>query len=222
MIAKRLRTHPRLTKVGTPARMGINRFVAQWASEEFTLDLGCGHSPYAQHFPRRVGFDWTVDRGVHVVGSAMELPFRPESFGRILCTEVLEHVPEPRMMVDEMLRVLQVGGKAIVTTRFCYPLHLEPHDYFRFSVHGMRHLFRNFQIDSLENDCSTISTAGILLNSHFETAQTPWLVRTGWKAVWKFYRLWYRRGVERGEPNPEGQASSGLLLVATKTRSSKA
>ncbi|MEE8436082.1 MAG: methyltransferase domain-containing protein, partial [bacterium] len=43
-------------------------------------------------------------------GNAQSLPFRAASFDRVLCSEVLEHVDDPRRAAAELARVLKPGG----------------------------------------------------------------------------------------------------------------
>jgi ubiquinone/menaquinone biosynthesis C-methylase UbiE len=45
-----------------------------------------------------------------------------ESFGLVLCSEVLEHVAEPERAIDTLYRILQPGGLAVVTTPQRYSL----------------------------------------------------------------------------------------------------
>lgn len=42
--------------------------------------------------------------------------FKDSSFGLVLCSEVLEHVPDPQRSLDTLFRILQPAGIAIVTT----------------------------------------------------------------------------------------------------------
>ncbi len=43
-------------------------------------------------------------------GNGAALPFRDQSFDRVHCSWMLEHVPEPRRVLDEVYRVLKPGG----------------------------------------------------------------------------------------------------------------
>lgn len=45
-----------------------------------------------------------------VIGSGMALPFREHSFDICYSSNVLEHVPQPWTMADEMVRVTKPGG----------------------------------------------------------------------------------------------------------------
>jgi len=51
-----------------------------------------------------------------VVGDVLALQFEDESFDVIVCSEVLEHTPDPRRGAGELARVLAPGGTLVVTT----------------------------------------------------------------------------------------------------------
>ena len=64
-------------------------------------------------------------------GSA--LPFGDASFDHVLCTEVLEHVPDPALFLADISRILRPGGSLILTVPWSARLHHAPHDYTRFT-----------------------------------------------------------------------------------------
>ncbi len=104
------------------------------------LDLGCGERPYRFLFlgaKRYVGMDLDPRRRPDVIGSVERLPFRDGTADTVLCTEVLEHCPDPETVLREIYRVLQPGGLLLLTTPMCWNLHYEPHDYFRFTRYGL-------------------------------------------------------------------------------------
>lgn len=49
------------------------------------------------------------------VADATDLPFKNDSFDRIIASEVLEHIPDDEKAIAEMYRVLKPGGIALVT-----------------------------------------------------------------------------------------------------------
>ena len=112
------------------------------------LDLGAGTKPYEslyRHFYR----DCTsvdVPHSPHdtacvdVMAWADDLPFESESFDCVICTEVLEHCPDPAAVVQEIARTLRPGGQAFVTTPFLIPLHEMPFDFYRYTPSALRHL----------------------------------------------------------------------------------
>jgi ubiquinone/menaquinone biosynthesis C-methylase UbiE len=150
-----------LTKKITRAR--LNEFIVNHASDLRTLDIGCANNPYKAYFKNRVGVDISSAPNVDVVADAHSLPFENESFDQILCTEVLEHLHTPELAIREMRRVLKPAGKIILTTRFVFPIHDAPNDYYRYTKYGLRHLFRDWEIVSLEEEVDTIETIAVLL-----------------------------------------------------------
>lgn len=72
-----------------------------------------------------------------VYGDASRLPFGDGAFDAVLFLDVLEHVAEPELALSEALRVLHSGGCLLLAIPFAYPLHDQPHDYQRFTEHGL-------------------------------------------------------------------------------------
>lgn len=145
------------------ARRVLKKFMAAHGDAGLTLDIGCGYAFYKEYFPNRIAFDIRPLPGVDVVGDAHRLPFEDEKFDNILCTEVLEHLKEPAVAIAEMRRVLKMGGKLILTTRFFCPLHDVPDDYYRFTKYGLKHLFRDWEILELQDELPAIKTLAYLL-----------------------------------------------------------
>ncbi len=76
-------------------------------------------------------------------------------FDVVVCTEVLEHTLDPFAAVSEILRVLKPGGVVAASTPFNFRIHGPLPDCWRFTEHGLRALFKNFdiiQLDQLEDD----------------------------------------------------------------------
>ncbi len=147
-----------------PTRERIAAFVKTYASEVRTLDLGADDSPYRAFFPNRVSMDIKERSGVDVVADAHAMPFADGEFEIVLCTEVLEHLHDPARAISEMHRVLAPGGLLILTTRFLYPIHDAPGDFFRFTRYGLTHLFRDWEILELREESGTQETIGILIH----------------------------------------------------------
>lgn len=109
------------------------------------LDIGAERQPFRPYLPTGatyVALDVVPAAGLNVVASALALPFAAASFDGIICTEVLEHVPEPEQALREMYRVLRPGGSLYVTVPMTWGLHYVPHDYYRFTRYGLEHLLR--------------------------------------------------------------------------------
>jgi 2-polyprenyl-3-methyl-5-hydroxy-6-metoxy-1,4-benzoquinol methylase len=89
------------------------------------LDVGCGNQPF-RSLVEDAGLEYTgADSNVAkefkyanpdtVYYADDRLPFADATFDTVLCTEVLEHVSEPKILVSEILRILKTGGTALVT-----------------------------------------------------------------------------------------------------------
>ena len=158
-------------------RIHLDRFLARHASSERTLDIGAGGDVYAKYFPNRVTLDINPANSPDVVGDAHTLPFPDASFSSILCTELLEHVRHPDTVVGEMARVLAPGGTLVLTTRFVYPLHGVPRDYWRFTRYGLEALFEDWDIVELAPETREFETLAVLLQRiGFQSTMRPnWL-----------------------------------------------
>jgi len=86
----------------------------------------CGHLNYvSQDFCKYQGVGggapdeglqsngWNT-RGIDLVSDITAVPAPDASFDAILCSEVLEHVPDPTRALDEFSRLLKPGGKLIL------------------------------------------------------------------------------------------------------------
>jgi SAM-dependent methyltransferase len=81
----------------------------------------------------------------NIFSDVTQTPLKKQSVDYIVCTEVLEHLPDPQACVDEVHRLLRNGGVAFVSVPFFYPIHADPHDFQRFTEDGLRRLFRDFE-----------------------------------------------------------------------------
>lgn len=93
------------------------------------LNAGSGEGMFAGVIEQQPGIDHAVNvdigsprvpagsrvRQTAVRGDLQRLPFTAASFDCALCTEVLEHVPDDRLAVSELARVLRAGAILLVT-----------------------------------------------------------------------------------------------------------
>lgn len=144
-------------------RGNLDLFLKNYATESRVLDVGSGGSSYGRFFPNRLTVDIDPDRKPDIVADAEHLPFEDGEFELILCTEVLEHVKNPFNVEKELYRVLKPGGRLILTTRFVYPIHDSPHDYWRYTKYGLKELFKNWKFIELKEESENFSAIAILL-----------------------------------------------------------
>ncbi|WP_224784963.1 class I SAM-dependent methyltransferase [Marinihelvus fidelis] len=75
-------------------------------------------------------------------------------FDVVLCMEVLEHTLNPFAAVSEIRRMLKPGGTVFISTPFNFRIHGPLPDCWRFTVHGLQALLREFksvEIEELED-----------------------------------------------------------------------
>lgn len=92
---------------------------------ELILEVGSGLSPMTQNSDRIVYSELSFPalrtlksrwgRGAYVVADATHLPFKAGSFSQVICSEVLEHLPEDRPALREIASVMKPGGSLILT-----------------------------------------------------------------------------------------------------------
>ena len=145
------------------------------------LDVGCGTKPYQAIFrpyvEEYIGLEHEATFGAtsaagmsvgpDVFYDGQRIPFEDRSFDTVLSIQVLEHTPRPQELVDEMARVLRQDGLLILSAPFCFRLHEQPHDYFRYSPHGLREICSRagLEITSVQAQGSLWSVLGNKLNS---------------------------------------------------------
>jgi len=144
-------------------RKKLAEFLEIHKTDKKILDIGSGDSSYNKYFPNRLTFDIDPKRKPEIIGDIHKMPFQDNKFEIILCTEVLEHLKNPSMAISEMRRVLKEGGKLILTTRFIFPIHDAPNDYFRYTKYGLRELFKDWQILELKAETTSLETIAVLL-----------------------------------------------------------
>jgi SAM-dependent methyltransferase len=78
-----------------------------------------------------------------------------DTFDLIICSEVLEHTNNPFHAVNELRRILKPKGLVCVSTPFNFRIHGPLPDNWRFTIHGLKVLFSNFEdvkINELNDD----------------------------------------------------------------------
>lgn len=69
-----------------------------------------------------------------------------DSYDFIVCTEVLEHTLQPFNAVKSIYNILKKGGMVFASTPFNFRIHGPLPDCWRFTEHGLRELFKDFEI----------------------------------------------------------------------------
>jgi SAM-dependent methyltransferase len=184
---------------GLPHRY-ITEFLASALDGETgkVLDVCCGKQPYRRLAPDAevwFGLDWPAggQAAPDVRGDALRLPFRDAVVDVVVCSEALEHLPDPFGALSELSRVLKPGGRALLTVPFAIGLHEAPRDFFRYTPYGLRELCRRSGL-AVEQEArfgSVLSSLACTMMRHAGPAYRT-LGRAKGPALWAVNRALYR------------------------------
>jgi SAM-dependent methyltransferase len=146
----------------------VRRFAKGTKKGMLVLDAGAGTSPYRKFFKhaRYEAADFaelgTKYAPLDYVCDITDIPVEDARFDRILCNQVLEHLPEPGRAMDELHRVLKPGGRVFLSVPLFYEEHQKPYDFYRYTQFSLRRLFEEHgfvvvRIDWLEGYLGTVS-----------------------------------------------------------------
>ena len=107
------------------------------------LDIGAGGCPHKNKFSHCKYFsqdfvqlsdsqiqNHTGYGKIDFVSDILNIPVPDKSFDVILCTEVIEHIPDPISAIKEISRILKPGGSLLITAPLQSGLHQEPFHFY--------------------------------------------------------------------------------------------
>lgn len=187
------------------------------------VDLGCGQKPYLPLlYRKRAGAYLGVDLETNyfadvVVRPGERYPLEDGCADIVLAFSLLEHVEDPKFVVEETARLLKPRGWLVVVTPFAYLYHPTPDDYWRFTRAAFPILLGDqFEVELIEQQTNTLQSILVAFNAYLEfmgpkTEQTRSL------------RIFVNRMVEAAEQVPElrlpqggGEFPQGYLVLARK------
>jgi len=187
------------------------------------LDLGCGNRPYKAYYPpgEALGAD-VVQSSTNnvdvVIDPTVALPFPDERFESILCTQVLEHVEDPYLLITESYRVLKPRGRLILTCPFIWELHERPHDYLRFTEYWLRKTLAEtgFHVEVMERQGGDLATIGqlICLSMAVRKIHLPRVLQKMYNQFWAF--------LDRRSPSECMPLNYGMVCVKSADGSARA
>jgi SAM-dependent methyltransferase len=136
----------------------VRNFAASLPAGARVLDAGAGEGQYAPEFSRQryCGVDLAVGDAawnytkLDVIADLTALPFPDSIFGAAIHIVTMEHLREPAAALREMARTLAPGKSLLIAAPHEWEVHQSPHDYFRYTRHGLAYLLDNAGFDALE------------------------------------------------------------------------
>jgi SAM-dependent methyltransferase len=126
------------------------------------LDVGCGKMPYKKWILENsqvtsyVGLDIesALKYDDHIrpdfTWDGNKMPFENNAYESAMATEVLEHCPDPELVLKEIHRVLKPRGYFFFTVPFIWNLHEVPHDQYRYTPFALERHLKNSGFSSIE------------------------------------------------------------------------
>jgi SAM-dependent methyltransferase len=182
-------------------------FAKQVPPGALVLDAGAGDAPYRGLFEhaRYESADFQqVDKAyapATYVCDLQAIPVEDDRFDFVVFNQVMEHLPEPALVLRELRRVLKPGGKMIYTAPLFYEEHEQPYDFYRYTQFGIRHLMETagFQVSRLDWLEGYYGTLGYQLNcaarylpsrrSDFPIGASGWFVAPAMYCLKLFFAL---------------------------------
>ena len=146
----------------------FQRWLEELPSRELVvLDIGGRLQPYRPLLTGRIRRYIAVDLRrtplVDVIARGEQLPFPGDTFDLVICTQVLQYVPEPELLAQEIRRVLKPGGSLLLSVPSAWPSD-SAEDCWRFLPAGLRHLLGAFDQVQIEAEGGTVAGFFRLLN----------------------------------------------------------
>ena len=112
--------------------------------EEFSINIGSGRTNYS---PEMVNIDIEFSENVDIIADARSLPIKAGTISLAVSQAVLEHTPDTKGNINEITRVLKSGGVLYIEVPFMQTYHAHPHDYFRFTHHGLKSYLSDYNVE---------------------------------------------------------------------------
>ncbi len=148
--------------------------------------------------------DIKIDSGVDIAGDLNDLEFqkllREQKIRSILCSNLLEHLIEPRIICQSLLNIIEPGGLILVTVPHSFPYHKDPIDtMFRPEITELHEYFPGTQIlvSDIVEDMGTYKQT-LFSNKKYMAIMIlryllPFYKYTEWKLMIKDLLKWKRK-----------------------------
>jgi len=142
------------------------------------LDCGCGNQPFrdaivsngfnyealdvSQNSFKNINYICKLDSIASMFNSIVT-----KKYSLVLATEVLEHVSDWYVAFHNIYSCTAPGGYVLLTAPFFYPLHEEPHDYCRPTIHQFKKVSTEagFEVISIKKIGSCVDVIGTALGA---------------------------------------------------------
>jgi SAM-dependent methyltransferase len=145
----------------------VEQFARSIPANALVLDAGSGLQPY-QHLFAHARYESADFEKLDIpytkttyLCDLRNIPVEDCRYDCIIFNQVMEHLPEPGVVLKELHRVLKRDGKLFYSGPLFYEEHQQPYDFYRFTQFGLRFLFTQqgfviYRMDWLEGYFGTV------------------------------------------------------------------
>ena len=144
----------------------LDAFAAGYASEAEALIVHSHDIDHRKHFPNghhltsraKPAGDARADKHYTTLSA-----YETDSRDLIVCTGLLEHLPDPGRAIAEFARILRPGGRVLLSASGVFSYHGQPDNYFHFTPGAFRTLLADgFEVEAMVGSTGPFETLGVL------------------------------------------------------------
>lgn len=188
------------------------------------IDLGCGSAPYKslilEQADEYIGVDWKNSlhdqSNVDVFADLTKrVPLEDGTADTVVSFQVMEHLPEPTVFLNECHRLLKAEGQLHLTVPFMWHVHEAPHDYYRFTRHGLEYLLTKAGFTEIDiREYAGFWQTWVLKFNYHSMRYARGVLAYLWAPVWLIGQ-WLAPRLDRIDPHP--QEATGYVVSAIKS-----
>jgi SAM-dependent methyltransferase len=125
------------------------QFIPKYCNDNL-IDIECGNIPRCLNFT-----DIIADLNIAPIPELVK-----DSFDSAICSDVLEHIYDPKTFLREIHLVLKHDGILLLNVPFAFPLHESPYDYYRYTEWTLKRFMKEsgFEIITFESLGEIVAT----------------------------------------------------------------
>ncbi len=111
-----------------------------------------------------------------ILADATSIPLPDSTFDIVILGELLEHVPEPKLVIEEAKRLIKPEGKIIISVPFMVGVHGDPADYGRYTQAYWEKVAQDLllNIEYIETQGNIFSVMALMLQHIFRAKNASW------------------------------------------------
>ena len=154
-------------------RLLVNQSVKRLSLDKYKriLVVGAGHDPYARLFSNvelYTKLDINPILGItDLVADAHFLPIKNGAYDCVIAVEVLEHLEDPQVFIDEVYRVLSDKGVFVLTVPFIFHMHADPNDFLRPTREALKLWLSSFSSMEISSQGNRVHVLSDLITTAF-------------------------------------------------------